>query len=121
LGAEDQYHCLNEHCFETDQLRSGDKEMAIHAARIERVNRYSQEASAETIERHPIIRLPGNVAYRAKRQSEVIRVIFGSAWITFDSQDWLVYGGEEITLTPGNDDAVIASLDGNPLVFAIIG
>jgi hypothetical protein len=95
--------------------------MATYAVRVEPITRDSQTSAAQNIAQNPVIRLEGNATYRAKRRSEVIQVVSGCAWITFDGQDWLVYGGEEIALTPGKDDVVIGSLNGSPLVFAIIG
>ena len=90
--------------------------MAIYEARVEQ---HSAEADTTSAKRSSVVRLQARTLFRTKRHAEVIRVTSGSAWITFDGQDWFVYSGEEFTLTPGKDDAVIESLDENPLVFAI--
>jgi len=95
--------------------------MATYQAHVGRVVGSSPATLVDIIERQPVVRLDGKSVYRAERRSNVIRVLTGRAWITFDGQDWLVMSGEEITLTPGHDDAVIGSLNGKPLVFAMIG
>ncbi len=53
------------------------------------------------------------------RMGQKLRVISGSAWITFDGEDMFVLAGEEIVLEPGMYPAVISALKGQPLVYQI--
>ena len=60
----------------------------------------------------------GNV-HAIYRKSQVIHIVFGNAWITFDGQDFILHGGDEIVLTPGADKAVISALGDQSLVYQI--
>lgn len=46
-----------------------------------------------------------------------IRIIAGSAYVTYNREDHILYNGSELTLEFGSADAVIASLGTSTLVF----
>lgn len=56
---------------------------------------------------------------RLKRQSQVIRVESGHAWITHDGKDIVLKGGDELTLNRGKDSAVISSAGRRPVTFEV--
>jgi len=52
-----------------------------------------------------------------KRQSQVLRVVSGRAWISMDGEDILLNEGEELKLSHGADKAVVGPADSQPLVY----
>ena len=60
----------------------------------------------------------GNV-HSIRRESQVVRVLSGCAWITFDGQDVFLKRGEKTCLPPGEDTALISAMGNSPLVFSI--
>lgn len=53
------------------------------------------------------------------RMGQLLRVISGCAWITFDGEDMILSAGQEMVLQPGEDVAVISALAGEPLVYRV--
>lgn len=51
---------------------------------------------------------------------DVIRVVSGRAWITHEGTDTILYAGEQQRLSRGQHNAVIASVDGQPVVVEVL-
>ncbi len=66
----------------------------------------------------PIFLSWGNV-HSLERQSQILHVVSGNAWVTFDAQDFILQSGDEITLSPGRDIAVVSALGEQTLVYKI--
>lgn len=54
-----------------------------------------------------------------KRESQVLRVVSGQAWITMDGEDFVLSEGEELRLSHGKYDAVVSATGHDPLVYEI--
>ena len=54
-----------------------------------------------------------------KRESQVLHVVSGTAWVTMDGKDIILNEGEEVRLSRGKYDALISSPDRQPLVYEI--
>ena len=52
-----------------------------------------------------------------KRESQVLRVVSGKAWITMDGEDFLLGEGDEIKLSHGKHKAVISASGHEPLIY----
>ena len=52
-----------------------------------------------------------------KRESQVLRVISGSAWVTMDGEDVVLKPGDEFKLSRGKYDAVVSPTGDEPLVY----
>ena len=52
-----------------------------------------------------------------KRESQVLRVVSGSAWVTMDGEDVVLKPGDEIKLSRGKYDAVVSATGDGPLVY----
>jgi mannose-6-phosphate isomerase-like protein (cupin superfamily) len=52
-----------------------------------------------------------------KRQSQVLRIVSGEAWVTMDGEDFALKEGDELKLSHGADKALISSADNSPLVY----
>jgi hypothetical protein len=52
-----------------------------------------------------------------KRESQVLRVVSGTAWVSMDGEDVILKPGEEIKLSHGRYSAVVSSADDEPLVY----
>jgi hypothetical protein len=94
--------------------------MATSKGLAEQTGAYSQQTATPYSEHHSLIQLRGNATYQARRTAQVLKVITGCAWISFDGKDWIVRSGEEITLNPGLDAAVISRLSDSVLVFSML-
>jgi hypothetical protein len=94
--------------------------MATTKALVEQTGVYSQWTAAAGGEHHCLTWLRGNATHQAKRIGQRLKVIDGCAWITFDGKDRVLCSGQEITLVPGRDAAVISRLNASVLVFAMI-
>ena len=66
------------------------------------------------------VELTNGFARTEVRQSQVVRVVKGQAWVTMDGSDFALKEGEQLELTPGADKAVIASADKSPLVYEFV-
>ncbi len=67
-----------------------------------------------------IIELDGFAVFRLKRQTQLIRVLSGCAWITLAGEDIFVPRGQEILLPAGRECLIISSPNSRPLVFEIV-
>lgn len=56
-----------------------------------------------------------------RRSGQTLRVISGSAWITFDGEDMTLEAGQHMVLEPGEDRAVVSALGDEPLVYRMYG
>jgi hypothetical protein len=54
-----------------------------------------------------------------KRESQVLHVVTGTAWVTMDGKDIILNEGEEVRLSRGKYDAVVSSVDSKPVVYEI--
>lgn len=72
--------------------------------------------SAEPIE---IIELGKDETYPLEPQTQIIRVLSGSAWITVNGEDRIVAQGQDMLLKPGKEKVIISSANTRPLVFEI--
>jgi mannose-6-phosphate isomerase-like protein (cupin superfamily) len=54
-----------------------------------------------------------------RRNSQVIRVVSGNGWITFEGRDAYLSSGEEMLLGRGKHHAVLSALGADPLVYEI--
>ncbi|HVO41814.1 MAG TPA: hypothetical protein VMT34_04290 [Aggregatilineales bacterium] len=61
------------------------------------------------------VTLPRGDVYRVPTTAKQIHIISGRAWLTFLGKDIVLERGENISLDPGKDRAVISSL-GTPVV-----
>ena len=61
---------------------------------------------------------PGG-ARSIRRNSQIVRIISGHAWITFDGKDLYLDSDEELSLAPRKSHAVISALGGIPLIYEI--
>jgi len=64
-------------------------------------------------------RLEPGEALSLTRSGQTLRVVSGSAWITFDGQDTTLLAGQEMILEPGKNAAVISALEEEPLVYRL--
>jgi hypothetical protein len=94
--------------------------MAAAKALIDQTGGYSQWTASPESGQQCLIWLRGNATRQIKRTGQRLKVIDGSAWVTFEGKDQLVRRGEELRLVPGRDAAVISRLDGPVLVFTMI-
>lgn len=52
-----------------------------------------------------------------KRESQVLRIVSGTAWVSMDGEDIVLQAGEELKLSHGKYDAVISPAGSDPLVY----
>ena len=52
-----------------------------------------------------------------KRESQVLRVVSGAAWVTMDGEDIVLEPGEELKLSRGKYKAVVSPAGNDPLVY----
>ena len=64
--------------------------------------------------------LPGEV-FRAPGDACAVRVLSGSAWVSLKGRDLFLHSGEEMPLSPEEDDALVSSLRPGPLVVQFQG
>ena len=64
--------------------------------------------------------LDKSTVYRLKRKAQTLRVVSGTAWVTFrgDYQDYFVQPGEEMVIRRGRGKAQVYAI-GGPLVFEV--
>ena len=63
------------------------------------------------------IQLMNGYANTEKRQSQVLRIVSGEAWVSMDGRDFALKEGDELKLSRGADKAVISSADASPLIY----
>ena len=52
-----------------------------------------------------------------KRESQVMRVVSGAAWISMDGEDIILQPGEELKLSHGKHKALVSPASDEPLVY----
>lgn len=52
-----------------------------------------------------------------KRESQVLRIVSGTAWISMDGEDIILNPGEELKLSHGKYNAVVSPASNEPLVY----
>ena len=52
-----------------------------------------------------------------KRDSQVLRIVSGTAWVSMDGEDMVLNSGEELKLSHGRHQAVISPTGDGPLVY----
>ncbi len=65
------------------------------------------------------IHLNRGAEHRLRRQSQVVHVLSGHAWITANGRDYVLLPRERLRLEPGGSDAIISALGSSPLVYEI--
>ena len=54
-----------------------------------------------------------------KRESQVIHIVSGTAWVTMDGKDVILTEGEELRLSRGKYDAIVSTANNEPLVYEV--
>jgi hypothetical protein len=52
-----------------------------------------------------------------KRESQLIRIVSGTAWVSMDGEDTILNPGEELKLSHGKYNAVVSPMGNQPLVY----
>jgi mannose-6-phosphate isomerase-like protein (cupin superfamily) len=52
-----------------------------------------------------------------KRESQVLRIVSGTAWVSMDGEDLVLNPGEELKLSHGKHQAVVSPAGDDPLVY----
>ena len=52
-----------------------------------------------------------------KRESQVLRVVSGTAWVSMDGKDILLEPGQEFKLSHGRNQAVVSPIGQEPIVY----
>lgn len=52
-----------------------------------------------------------------KRESQLLRVVSGTAWVSMDGKDLILNPGEELKLSRGEYKAVVSATGNEPLVY----
>ena len=52
-----------------------------------------------------------------KRESQVLRIVSGTAWVSMDGEDVILQSGEELKLSHGKHQAVVSPAGHEPLVY----
>ena len=52
-----------------------------------------------------------------KRESQVLRIVSGTAWVSMDGEDLILKPGEELKLSHGKHKAVVSPASNEPLVY----
>lgn len=67
-------------------------------------------AAASIIETREIVMIPGRDVYTLERGKQMLHVISGRVWLTYQQQDIILNAGEKLELEIGGDPALIAPL-----------
>ena len=70
----------------------------------------------EALSQTPIELMKGYVRTE-KRESQVMRVVSGKAWVTMDGKDLILNPGDELKLSHGEYKAVVSTANNEPLVY----
>lgn len=62
-----------------------------------------------------------NEVFRLSPESRGVRVLAGRAWVTYAGQDLILGRGDEVSITPGGDFALLSALGRRPLIVEILG
>lgn len=54
-----------------------------------------------------------------KRESQVLRVVSGTAWVTMDDKDFVLQEGDEVRLSRGKYGALVSTIGDEPLVYEV--
>lgn len=52
-----------------------------------------------------------------KRESQVLRIVSGTAWVSMDGEDLILKPGEELKLSHGKHKAVVSPASNEPLIY----
>jgi len=52
-----------------------------------------------------------------KRESQVMRIVSGTAWVSMDGEDIILNPGEELKLSHGKYKALVSPANDEPLVY----
>ena len=52
-----------------------------------------------------------------KRESQVLRIVSGAAWVTMDGEDIILEPGDEFKLSRGKHKALVSPAGHDPLVY----
>jgi len=66
-----------------------------------------------------IIEINGDETYRLDTQTQIVRVLSGSAWITINGEDRILAEDEDTLIETSKEQAIISSLNQRLLVFEI--
>ncbi len=70
----------------------------------------------ETLSKSQIELMKGYVRDE-KRESQVLRVVSGAAWVSMDGEDFILRTGEELKLSHGKHKALVSPANNEPLVY----
>lgn len=63
------------------------------------------------------IELMNGYVRNEKRESQVLRIVSGTAWVSIDGEDMVLKPGEELKLSRGAYNAVVSATGDGPLVY----
>jgi hypothetical protein len=52
-----------------------------------------------------------------KRESQVLRIVSGKAWVSMEGEDTILEPGQEFKLSHGKHQAVVSAVGDDPLVY----
>lgn len=52
-----------------------------------------------------------------KRESQLLRIVSGTAWVSIDGEDMILNPGDELKLSHGKHKAVVSATGNEPLVY----
>jgi hypothetical protein len=52
-----------------------------------------------------------------KRESQVLRIVSGTAWVSMEDEDIILKPGEELKLSHGKHNAIVSPTGDEPLVY----
>ncbi|MBZ0287922.1 MAG: DUF2917 domain-containing protein [Anaerolineae bacterium] len=52
-----------------------------------------------------------------KRESQVLRIVSGSAWVSMEGEDIVLNPGDELKLSHGRHEAVVSPVGHEPLIY----
>jgi mannose-6-phosphate isomerase-like protein (cupin superfamily) len=52
-----------------------------------------------------------------KRESQVLRIVSGTAWVSIDGEDVILNPGDELKLSHGKHKALVSSAHNEPLIY----
>lgn len=52
-----------------------------------------------------------------KRESQVLRIVSGTAWVSMEGEDIILQPGDELKLSHGKHNAVISPTGNEPLIY----
>ena len=61
---------------------------------------------------------PGDV-HRLDTAAQVVRIVSGSAWITYNGQDMVLRKGRNVYLPPTSMPSLMSAIGHNPVVFEV--